>query len=240
MAAAKPKLLALDIETKPATAYVWRMWDENITPEQLIDEGGMICFCAHWLGSKEYLFYSDWTHGHAAVVKAMHALLNEADAVITYNGDKFDLPKLRGEFLRAGLKPPPPLTSIDVLKTVKKLGFVMNRLAYVGPLLKVGAKVKHEGFSLWKDVMGGKPRAQARMQKYCIQDVRLLVRLYNTVRSYIPNHPYLARVESYRCGACGSKHLQSRGIRRTKAFMIQRLQCQKCGAWQDGKRTKVT
>lgn len=235
----QPKILALDIETKPATAYVWRMWDENITPEQLIDEGGMICFGAHWLGTRDYLFYSDWEHGHARVVKEVHRLLSEADAVITYNGDRFDLPKLQGEFLRAGLKPPPPLTSIDVIKTVKKLGFVMNRLAYIGPLLKIGAKVKHEGFSLWKAVMHDDPKAQNRMKKYCIQDVKLLVRLYRIVRPYIKNHPHMSDVSSLRCGACGSKHMHSRGVRRTRTFFIQRLQCQSCGAWQDGKRTKV-
>lgn len=234
-----PRILVLDIETRPATAYVWRMWDENITPEQLIDEGGMICFGAQWLGERETIFYSDWQHGHQRVVREVHRLISEADAVVTYNGDRFDLPKLQGEFLRAGLKPPPPVTSIDVIKTVKKLGFVMNRLAYIGPLLKVGAKVKHEGFSLWKGVMNGDPRAQARMKKYCIQDVKLLLRLYKVVRPYIKNHPHMALVSGTRCGACGSKHLQSRGVRRTRAFSIQRLQCQSCGAWQDGKRAKV-
>ena len=53
------KLLFLDIEWKPATAYVWRMWDENISPDQLIDEGGMLCFCAKWEGSKDSLFFSE-------------------------------------------------------------------------------------------------------------------------------------------------------------------------------------
>ena len=235
----KPKILILDIETKPATAYVWRMWDENITPEQLIDEGGMICFCAHWLGTKEHLFYADWIDGHSTVVKAAHKLLTEADAVVTYNGDRFDLPKLQGEFLREGLNPPPPPTSIDAIKTVKKLGFVMNRLAYIGPLLKIGAKVKHEGFGLWKAVMEGDEKAQRRMQKYCIQDVRLLARLYRVIRPYIKNHPHMNEQGSNTCGACGSDKLHSRGVRRTKGFLIQRMQCQQCGAWQDGQRKKV-
>jgi hypothetical protein len=40
----KAKILMLDIETKPATAYVWRAFDENISPEQIVDNGGTICF----------------------------------------------------------------------------------------------------------------------------------------------------------------------------------------------------
>ena len=232
------KLLFLDIEWKPATAYVWRMWDENISPDQLIDEGGMLCFCAKWEGSKDSLFFSEWDDGREGMSKAALELLSEADAVVTYNGDKYDLPKITGEIVLAGLNPPPPITSIDVMKTIKKFGFVMNRLAYIGPLFKVGAKVKHEGFNLWKDVMAGNPKAQKKMRKYCIQDVTLLEKLYKRVYPFIRNHPHLGK-ERHDCGACGSSHVQSRGFRRTKYFKIQRLQCQTCGSWQDGTRKKV-
>lgn len=236
----KPKILILDIETRPATAYVWRLWDENVGLEQLIDAGGMICFGARWFGTKEEFLYSDWEHGHEEVVRQAHRLISEADAVVTYNGDRFDLPKLQGEFLLHDLPPPPPVTSIDAIKTVKKFGFLMNRLAYIGPLLKVGAKIKHEGFSLWKSVMAGDEKAQKRMEKYCMQDVRLLEKLYRFIRPYVKNHPHLGEKDSTACGACGSHKVHSRGYRRTKAFKIQRLQCQTCGSWSDGKRTKVT
>lgn len=232
------KILLIDIEWKPATAYVWRMWDENISPDQLIDHGGMLCFCAKWSGSKDFLFFSEWEDGREGMAQAALDLLNEADAVVTYNGDRYDLPKILGEILLAGLTPPPPVTSIDVLKTVKKMGFVMNRLAYIGPLLSVGGKVKHEGFNLWKDVMNGKETAKAKMRRYCIQDVRLLEKLYQRVRPFIKNHPHMGATKK-ECGACGSNHVQSRGYRRTKHYRIQRVQCQSCGSWSEGVRTKV-
>jgi hypothetical protein len=232
------KILTLDIETRPATAYVWRAWDENIGYEQVIEPGGMICFAAKWLGEPEVFFYSNWTHTHQEMVEAIHALLYEADAVVTYNGDKFDLPKLTGEFVLAGLAPPPPLTSIDVVKTVRKFGFLMNRLAFIGPLLKVGQKVKHEGFALWANVLAGDEKAQAKMRRYNIQDVVLLERLYKKIRPFIKNHPHLGK-EAHACGACNSNRTQSRGVRRTKTFIIQRIQCQACGSWQDGKREKI-
>lgn len=232
------KLLYLDIEWKPALAYVWKMWDENITPDQLIDEGGLLCFCAHWDGEKDYHFFSEWEHGKQGMAEAALSLLSEADAVVTYNGDKYDLPKIMGEILLAGLTPPPPPTSIDLIKTVKKMGFVMNRLAYIGPLLNVGGKVKHEGFRLWREVLEGSPVARKKMTKYCIQDVRLLVRLYSRVKSFVKNHPHMGDSKGL-CGACGGNHLHSRGYRRTKSFKIQRLQCQDCGSWQDGKRSKI-
>lgn len=235
----KPKILFIDIEWEPAQAYVWRMWDENISPAQLIDKGGMLCFCAHWQGSREFLFYSKWKDGRPAMAQAALELLTEADAVIGYNSDKYDLPKIMGEILLAGLNPPPIPTSIDLMKTIKKMGFVMNRLAYIAPLLGIGGKVEAGGFDLWKKVMAGDERAQRKMERYCKQDVRLLPRLYNKIKPFIRNHPHLGSVEGDACGACGSHHVQKRGTRRTKYFVIQNLQCQTCGSWSSGTRKKI-
>lgn len=233
-------ILLLDIETRPAKAYVWRAYGEqNIGVEQIIDGGGTICIGAKWLGDKECYLFSEWEHGHAEMLALTHDMMSHADAVITFNGDKFDLPKLQGEFLLNGLGPTPPATSIDVIKTIRKFGFFMNKLAYIGPLLSVGDKIKHEGFELWTKVIAGDKAAQGRMSKYCIQDVRLLEKLYLKIRPFIRNHPHMGKVGANECGACGSHHVQSRGTRRTRAFKIQRLQCQDCGSWQDGVRKKV-
>lgn len=192
-----------------------------------------------WLGDKETHLYSDWEHGHVEMLIAVHEMMSHADAIVTYNGDKYDLPKLQGEFLLNGLGPTPPCTSIDVLKAVKKFGFFMNRLGFVGPLLSLGSKIEHEGFSLWSKVDNGDETAQKKMAKYCVQDVKLLEKLYLRVRPFIRNHPHMGKVGANECGACGSTHVQSRGTRRTRAYKIQRLQCQDCGSWQDGVRKKV-
>jgi hypothetical protein len=233
------KILVLDIETKPAQAYIWRAYGEqNIGVEQIIDAGATICVGAKWLGEKTTYLFSDWEHGHVDMLKNVWDMMNEADAVLTYNGDKFDLPKLQGEFLLAGLGPTAPVTSIDVVKAVRKFGFFVNRLAFIGPFLGIGTKVKHEGFNLWVKVMQGDKAAQNKMAKYCKQDVVLLEKLYMKVRPFIKNHPHLGE-HKHECGACNSTHVQSRGFRRTKSFKIQRLQCQNCGSWSDGTRTKV-
>lgn len=234
------KVLVLDIETRPTLAYVWRLFKENVGLPQIVDPGGMICVGAKWVGEREMFMFSDWEHGHDGMVREIHKLMSEADAVVTYNGDKFDLPKLNGEFLLAGLKPIPPLTSIDVYKTFRhKLGFLSNKLAFVGPLLKVGAKVKHEGFELWSKVQEGDERARKKMERYCAQDVRLLERVYKKIRPFIHNHPHMGKTKGTACGACESTKLQSRGYRRTKTLRIQRIQCQACGSWQDGKRERM-
>lgn len=234
-----PKVLFLDIETRPAKVYTWEMFKTNISPNMMIEPGGILCFGAKWGGEKDMFFFSDWEDGHDEMIKAAHGLMSEADAIVTYNGDKFDLPKLTGEFALAGLPPVPPVTSIDPLKTVKRFGLDYARLAFVGPLFNVGEKVKHEGFELWSKVLDGDDKAQKRMEVYCRQDVRLLERLYMRIRPYIKTHPHMGEVGSNTCGACGSDKLQKRGFRRTKAYQIQRLQCTSCGSWQDGTRKKV-
>lgn len=235
----EPRILFLDIETAPAVVYSWSLFDVTVGIDQIISPGGTICFGAMWKGERKVHFWSDWQHGHEEMVKAAHRLFSEADAVVTYNGDKFDLPKLQGEFITANLPPPPPATSIDVYKAVKKLGLLSNKLAFVGPLLTGDDKIKHEGFRLWSKVMDGDATAQKKMQRYCAQDVKLLEQVYDRVRPYIRNHPTLGFRSAAACGVCGSTRTQRRGVRRTKASFIERIQCCDCGAWSDGRRSAV-
>jgi hypothetical protein len=236
----KPKILILDIETKPAKAYVWRMYKENVNKERLIEPGDILCVGMKWLGEKEVECPSVWEHGSEWMAQIVHERLNEADAVITFNGDKFDLPKLTTLFIKHGLGLPAPITSIDLYKTVRyKMGLDFNSLNFVADFLGVGQKVNHAGFRMWKGVMDGEAKYEQMMERYCKGDIRLTERVYKKLRPYILNHPHLGFVGKTACGACGSHSTQSRGYRRTKAFRIQRIQCTNCGSWQDGKRQKV-
>jgi uncharacterized protein YprB with RNaseH-like and TPR domain len=234
-----PRILFLDIETKPAIVASFGIRDQHITHKQIIRDGGVICTGLKWAGDRRAKVYSDWEHGHAEMLRIVHRHLSEADAVCTFNGASFDLPKLMGEFLIAGLAPPPPPTQIDIYKAVRKLGFICNKLDYIAPLLGLGSKVKHDGLEMWLAVMDGDAKAQKRMAKYCAGDVDLTEQVYERVRAYVPNHPHMGMAPALSCGACGSSAVQSRGVRRTKASFIQRLHCQRCGAWQDGGRKRA-
>lgn len=235
----EPRILFLDIETKPAIVASFGIRDQHITHKQILEDGGTICVGVKWRGEKRARVYSDWQHGHKPMLEAVHELLNEADAVATYNGASFDLPKLQGEFLLAGMTAAPPVTQIDIYKSVRKLGYVSNKLDYIAPLLGLGGKVKHEGLELWLKVMAGDAAAQKRMARYCAGDVKLTEAVYEKVRGFIPDHPHMGLNNHDNCGACGSSRLQARGFRRTKASIIQRLHCQACGNWQSGRREKA-
>ena len=235
----EPRILFLDIETKPAIVASFGIREQNITHKQIIHDGGVICVGVRWADERRARVYSDWQHGHEEMLRIIHAHLSEADAVATYNGASFDLPKLNGEFLLAGLPPPPPPTQIDIYKAVRKLGFICNKLDYIAPLLGLGAKVKHDGLEMWLAVMEGDEKAQRKMSRYCAGDVDLTVEVYEKVRPYIHNHPHLGMRGPLQCGACGSNQTQSRGVRRTKSSFITRHQCQACGSWFDGARKRA-
>lgn len=235
MGPAKPKLLFLDIETKPAIVVSFGIRDQHIGHKQILKDGGVICVGLKWHGDKKTQVLSVWEHGKEAMLQATHDALCEADGVATYNGAAFDLPKLQGEFLLAGMPPAPQVTQIDIYKSVRRLGFISNKLDYIAPLLGLGSKVKHDGLELWLKVMDGCPKAQARMAKYCAGDVRLTEAVYDRVRPYIHSHPYMgADIHPRDCSACGSTRTQARGFHRTKASIRQRFCCQQCGSWSMG------
>jgi uncharacterized protein YprB with RNaseH-like and TPR domain len=234
-----PRILFLDIETKPALVYTFGIRDQHLTHNQIKEDGGTICVGMKWAGERRVTVLSEWEHGYRPMLEGVHEALSEADAVASYNGISFDMPKLMGNFLVAGMPPPPPPTQIDIYKAVRKMGFICNKLAYIAPLLGLGEKLKHEGLQMWIDVMAGCPKAQRKMARYCAQDVRLLEDVYQRVLPYVHNHPHLHKGGALQCGACGSQRTQSRGVRRTRSSFIQRYQCQACGGWFDGKRTRA-
>jgi hypothetical protein len=253
MKSRKPKLLVLDIETSPALGYFWRMHDENISLDQMITPSRILSVGWKWRGEDRFHYRDVWPHGSVAASKAMlkdiHTALNEADGVITFNGSRFDLPKLTGEFLVAGMDPCPPVASIDVYKTTKKMGFTSNKLAHVAPLLGCGNKLDTGGFKLWREYMQGDKNARKIMKLYNWQDVEVLEKVYNRIRPYITDHVYMgvsaepkrgtAEILTTECPTCESLDGQHRGRRRTKAFWIDRIQCLGCGRWYDGKRSKA-
>ena len=227
-------LLVIDIETRPNLAYVWDVWQQNISPKQLIDEKEVISFAAKRVGEDEVLIFKSVHHdGKAAMVAEAWNLLDAADGVVTYNGKKFDIPHLNLEFLRAGMPPPSPFRQIDLLTVVRReFKFTHNKLDHVATKLGLGAKVEHEGFPLWVKCMQGDDEAWERMKEYNMADVLLTEKLYQEVLPWITNHPsYAALLGDIRCPNCGSTDLRNKGMQHTKTRAYKRYQCKSCGKY---------
>ena len=227
------KILLLDIETSPHSVYAWGLFKQNISLSQVKDTSRVLCSAYKWLGERKTNFTSEWTDGVDGMLENMYNVIEEADAIVTYNGNRFDLPTLNKEFLLTGYRPPAPYKSVDLYRTVKnKFRFASNKLDHVAQQLGLGSKTDHYGFQMWLDVMDGNKKAQKLMETYNKQDVVLLEKVYDIVLPWIANHPNRSHHSgSAVCPNCGSKHLQHRGFTITAVGRQQRFQCQDCGKW---------
>ena len=233
------KLLFLDLETSPLTAHTWGIWQENIGINQIISSTEVICFGARWYGQEKVIFKSVFHDGKKQMLEELHALMDEADIICGWNSASFDHKHIRREFLEAEMLPPSPTKDLDLMRVVKsQFKFPSNKLDYVAQKLKVGAKVQHSGFDLWLRCMNNDRQAWKEMKEYQIQDVNLLIDLYEKLRPWIKNHPSvpLHSFEESGCINCGSLKLQRRGYETTSTAVFQRFQCQKCGKWMRGSK----
>lgn len=250
------KILTLDIETKPHLCYSFQTWNTNILPVQVLDPTRMICVAAKWHHEKKVQFFSEYErfapsylgegwdreYYHLDMVQQIHALMDEAHVVVTYNGDKFDLPHINREFHLAGLKPPSPYVSVDLYKVIKRNEIWMShKLAYVTEQLRLSGKMDNSGWELWKGVLSEDPvvrhKAWLEMRRYCKRDVATTDELLVEAMPLITNMPHPSLFDEeidpgvVLCQNCESPNVQRRGYAVTKTRRYPRYQCQDCGKW---------
>lgn len=235
------RVLHLDCETAPHLVMTWGLFNQNIGINQIKAPGYTLCWAACWENAKSKILFR--RKSDEDFLSLLWELINEADVITTYNGNKFDLPVLNREFLENGYSPPAPSKSLDLYLTVrKKFKFASNKLDFVCQVLGLGAKVQHKGQELWTGCMEGDEKSWRVMEKYNRQDVRLLPKLYHHLRPWIDSHPnqalYLDPKEPT-CTNCGSTHLQSRGLQRTNTQSYRRYQCQNCFTWLRGRHNET-
>jgi len=235
------KVLLLDIETAPNLVHVWGLWQQNVGLPQIIDSGYVLCWAAKWLGSDSVMFDSVVRSGPKRMLKRVHKLLSEADAVIHYNGTKFDIPTLNKEFLLHGITPPAPYKQIDLLRTARQqFKFPSNKLDYVATALGVKAKVKHRGHELWIKCMERDKNAWEEMEVYNKGDIITLEEVYYKLKPWIKGHAnHSVHTGDLVCPNCGSDHFQRRGYHLTNAGKYPRFQCQDCAHWFRGNHTEA-
>jgi hypothetical protein len=237
------KILLLDIETAPNTAYVWGLFKENIPLARLVETGYVLCWSAKWYGETGISYMDMHRSSRIDMLKGIHSLLEQADAVIHYNGTSFDIPTLNKEFIKHNLTPPSPYKQIDLLRTARsQFKFTSNKLDHVAQELGVGKKKEHRGFELWIDCMkNNNSDAWAEMEEYNIGDVILLERVYDRLKPWIKNHPNQNLYSNGRhvCPACGGEKLHKRGTSYTISGRYQRYVCLDCHKWsRDVKKDK--
>lgn len=234
------RILAIDIETRANLVETYQVYGEiRISPDQIIRPVEMVSFAAKWVGEPGMEFWSKYHDSRKKMLRRIWDLLNQADVLLHYNGENFDVPHISRELAERGFLPPSPFKQIDLYKTARRaFRFPMNKLAYVAPALGLEHKVEHEGIiKLVRRCERREQDALARLKEYNVRDVELLEALYKRLQPWILNHPNRgAWSEEDVCRVCASHKLQRRGKAVTRAGIIYpRYHCKACGAWSQGK-----
>ncbi len=167
-------------------------------------------------------------------------MLNEADIIITQNGDAFDIKKLNARAVINGLPPIKPCRSTDILKEGRKVfKFTSHKLEYLTDKLNTKyKKLKHDeypGFELWSAILRGDKNAWKAMEKYNVHDVLATEEAYMVIHGWIKTQNFATYIDDavMRC-RCGSDKLQKRGYAHTGTAKYQVYQCGACGKWPRG------
>lgn len=244
----------IDIETAPLEAWCWGLWDQNIGLDFIKTEWTILSFAAKWLGKKPILYAQTGGRGAKKVrddkplMKALHALLDEADIVIAQNGKRFDVKKINARLIEHGFGPPSPYRVIDTLIVARKyFAFTSQKLAWTSKHLTNEPKDEHKefpGFELWKECLLDNPRAWRVLMRYNKKDIRSTEKVYLIMRPWIENHPNVGAFDpSDRplCPKCGSANV----IVHKYKFVVKQqgkycmYQCNDCGGYARGKTMQL-
>lgn len=240
------KILVFDIETAPLKSYTWRLWKANLLGLQQ-SEWFMLTWSAKWL-FEDNVFADKLTpkevlkEDDSRISKTIWNLFDEADIVIAHNAKKFDNKRLNTCFIRNKLPQPMPYQTIDTLVHARKhLAFSSNKLNDIAKLFGIGQKIETK-FELWERCMKGEQAALDEMERYNIQDVKLLEEVYLILRPFIKPHPNMGLFIAenvHSCPSCGSTSLTWGGTYATYANLFDAFRCNDCGSTGRSRKTKL-
>lgn len=233
----EPRVLFLDVETSPYIAKVWGLYGiDAIGINQMVKDRSVIAWAAKWLGEDE-MMYQDARKARdlrrdKKLLKQIRDLMDEADIVITQNGDRFDIRVLNARFEVNGIRKPSSFQRADTKKICKKhFDFPSYSLAYLCKVFNLPhQKTEHKkfpGMELWNACEAGNPEAWEEMEKYNKMDVLALESLYKRVRHW---DDVSTTSTDEKC-TCGAGRTVKNGFKynKSRTRKAQRWVCGACG-----------
>lgn len=233
-----PKILLLDIETLPIEALVWDVWKQNIYMEQVKKDWSVLCYAAKWLFDSKVMGAvvtpnEAIDHDDRSILGAIWNLMNEADIIVTHNGDNFDIKKLNARFFVNGYPKPMYFKSVDTKKiATDNFALTYNKLDWIAQIVGIGRKIETD-FKWWKECEAGNTKYLSMMLKYNKMDVHLEEEVYLKLRPWMEKHPNvgLHSVDGADvCPTCGHNSLHWKGTYKTGLGLYQAFRCEDCGA----------
>jgi transposase-like protein len=230
-----PVIGVMDIESLPAIVYTWGLFDQNIGINQIITDSCMLSWAGKILNSSE--IYSDImtpketkTRDTKRITLSAFEFMKKCQIIIGHNFKNFDS-KIINVCLLEHAKPL-KYQIIDSLEIARNnFRFSSNKLAFINKKLGIREKIDNEGFPLWQACSNGDKTALDTMLNYNIGDIHSTEDLYYRLRSFMGNHPNLAKyntIETEQCPVCLSEDLVEEGVYYTNQY--ESLRCNNCGA----------
>lgn len=237
------------MKNSKARILLWDLETSNLNA----NFGFIICASYKWHGERDVhtiriddypIHRTDPTNDYH-VVKELSAVLAQADVQVTWYGLRFDYPYLQSRLLFHGLPVLPPIPHVDGWRIAKyKLKLNSNRLASAAAFLGCGHKTELSP-PQWIKAMAGNREAIDYVVTHCIQDVRVLQRVYGKIRQVADTHPNVnlacpnRRGHAPHCPTCGSTDMQHRGWHIAKVVKKKRYSCKACGTWSSGGPVRI-
>jgi hypothetical protein len=245
------RILVLDVERLPGISQQsW--WDRGdlknryIHHESVVREPRTTIACCKWYDSDEVIRLAEWDQGgRKGFLKAVHALMAEADIIVGHNLDRADVPWLKGDFYlpRIGHKHRPNLPTLPPFKTVDTLKVLRRELGSGAPFKGLDAFCQIVGLPSKTDAydrermeraVAGSVEDRERLTDYCAGDVIATQWLYDWCRPHIKNHPALfvaGQDNLTSCNRCG--HETTAVAKRYVASVLtySMRKCSSCGGF---------
>lgn len=239
----KPKILYLDLEVSTnqniIENYGLKLWYSRMSAASITRD--FVIFCASWKwisGGPDTKVHNvcaepDDVFNDMHVVSTVWDLLNEADIVVGHNVKSFDVKKFNTRAIYHGLDAPKPACYVDTLTIARRnFNFTSNKLAYLAHFLGLDAKDEAPN---WKKVLEGDAAEIKRMIKYCNQDIKVGVQVYEALRGWDQTHPNLnafkdGETEEHGCPVCqGTHHHKNKTYTRKNGDVVNYFRCSDCG-----------
>lgn len=233
----KFKRLFFDIETCPNIGFFWEAgYKLNVGPQNIITERRVICVSYKW-EDENVVYNLSWDDNKCDkyLLEEFSKIMSEADEVISHNGDRFDIPWLRGRCLYHRITFPTYVKSLDTY-VKSKAQFRLNsfKLDYIAKFLGVGGKIETGGWESWvKITLHNDQEALDQMIKYCNNDVIILEDVFKELLNYIKVNTHVGvfnGLSKCSCPTCGSDNTSYLKPWITDRGTIQRImKCNSCG-----------
>jgi transposase-like protein len=229
-----PAVLTIDIETLPILGYAWAAYDTNLI--RVKEDWCCACWGAKWWGDERVVsdvmtVKETETRNDERICRTLWRLFDEADVIIGQNIKKFDFKKMNTRWWYWGMGPPSSSKVIDTLETAHRaFSMTFNNLDYLANYRGIGKKKETGGFDLWDDFMAGDKEAREHMVEYCVHDVELDEKVYDSMKPWVYNHPKLTAYNKVIgvCPVCFGENYTNIGFYQAPVQKYAEFRCSDC------------